>query len=81
MAKPKRSKGRSKPPARLDTYEAEGEMPHEEKYAGQRYDVSRNSSEFYKESAKCAIRMTKSSSSDTISSTSGTKNFIACLSL
>ena len=47
MAKPKRSKGRSKPPARLDTYEAEGEVPHEEKYAGQRYDVSRNSSEFW----------------------------------
>ena len=40
MAKPKRSKGRSKPPARTDTYEAEEEVPHEEKFAGQRYDVS-----------------------------------------
>ena len=37
MAKAKR---RSKAPARLDTYEAEEEVPHEEKYAGQRYDVS-----------------------------------------
>ena len=44
MAKPKRSKSRSKPPARADTYEIEEEVPHEEKYAGQRYDVSYNDS-------------------------------------
>ena len=39
MAKARRPRSKGKPPARLDVYEAEEEVPAEEKYAGQRYDV------------------------------------------
>ena len=39
MAKARRPRSKGKPPARLDVYEAEEEVPAEEKFAGQRYDV------------------------------------------